>query len=252
MMEPKENYKIMLKVLGSSSKGNCYLLETDKHCLIIECGVRLNEVLREINFEISKIDGVIVSHEHKDHARFVKEYLMDRIDVYCSKGTATAIEITHFFNCTIMKSEQVYQIGEFRVMPFEVIHDATEPFGFLIYHKACGNILFITDTYYSEYCFENLNQIILECNHDKKLFDEKITPIQLQKRIQHSHISLDTCKEILKANDLTKVKNIVLIHLSVFNSDSEVFKKEIEKLTRKKVTIAKKDVVVDFSKDTKE
>lgn len=55
---------MQLVVLGSSSKGNCYLLQNENDCLIIEAGVRFKEVKEVLDFNISKIRGVLISHEH--------------------------------------------------------------------------------------------------------------------------------------------------------------------------------------------
>ena len=56
-----------LKILGSSSKGNCYLLDNGNDCLMIECGIPFKDVQKAVNFGISRIAGVIISHEHGDH-----------------------------------------------------------------------------------------------------------------------------------------------------------------------------------------
>ena len=61
-------------------------------------------------------------------------------------------------------------------------------------------------------------------------------------------MSLDTCKALLRANDLTAVNNIILIHLSDGNSNAELFKKEVAAETGKKVTIASKGIEIDFGK----
>lgn len=53
-----------LKVLGSGSSGNCYILENDTEALIIEAGVPFMEVKKALNFDIRKIQGVVISHEH--------------------------------------------------------------------------------------------------------------------------------------------------------------------------------------------
>lgn len=53
-----------LKCLGSSSSGNCYILENENEALIIEAGINLSEVKKALNFNISKIRGVLISHEH--------------------------------------------------------------------------------------------------------------------------------------------------------------------------------------------
>ena len=55
-----------------------------------------------------------------------------------------------------------------------------------------------------------------------------------------SHMSLENCKELLRANDLSKVKEIHLLHLSDENSVEDQFKKEIAALTGLPVYVAQK------------
>ena len=55
---------MILKVLGSSSRGNGYILETDKEALVLEGGVSLTQVKKAMDFNTSKIVGVCISHEH--------------------------------------------------------------------------------------------------------------------------------------------------------------------------------------------
>ena len=59
-----EKNHMNLKVLGSGSSGNCYLLENETECLVIEAGLPLMEVKKAIGFNIKKIVGVVASHEH--------------------------------------------------------------------------------------------------------------------------------------------------------------------------------------------
>ena len=56
--------KMLLKILGSSSSANGYILENNSECLILEAGVKLSRVKYILNFNISKVAGVCVSHEH--------------------------------------------------------------------------------------------------------------------------------------------------------------------------------------------
>lgn len=51
-----------LKVLGSSSKGNCYILECQGESLIIELGVKFNEILKGIDYKWNKVVGALCSH----------------------------------------------------------------------------------------------------------------------------------------------------------------------------------------------
>lgn len=76
-----------LKILNSGSAGNCYILDNGTDALVIEAGVRFNEVKQAIDFDISRIDGCLISHEHMDHSAHAIAFMDARIKVYGSKGT---------------------------------------------------------------------------------------------------------------------------------------------------------------------
>lgn len=240
-----------LTVLGSSSKGNCYILQNDTEALVIECGVSLKEVKKAVDFNISKIVGAIVSHEHGDHAGHIEEFLQSRIQVYASFGTLFKSRVSD--DCiNILEYGRNKVIGNFKVLPFEIKHDCAEPMGFLIQHPETGIILFATDTYYLPYKFEGLNNILIEANYRYDLLKSNIEsgriPAALRDRTLQSHMSLDTCREALLANDLTKVNNIVLIHLSDGNSNAEEFRRDIHQATGKTVHVADRGMKIKFNK----
>lgn len=232
-----------LKVLGSSSKGNCYLLiSSTGETLAVEAGVRFTDVMLAIGFEISKLAGCLITHEHGDHAQYAYQFMHSAVNVYCSSGTAKSLKRSVTHRLHQLQPGKLVNVGQFKILPFDVVHDAAEPFGYLIQHTESGNILFLTDSFYSEFTFKNLNNIILEVNYDLEILDKNIESGKLnpsiRKRIVTSHMSLQTAKELLSANDLSAVNNIVLIHLSDGNSHETNFKKEIELVTTKTVTVA--------------
>ncbi|HXS59018.1 MAG TPA: MBL fold metallo-hydrolase, partial [Hanamia sp.] len=78
---------MILKVLGSSSAGNCYLLENEKETLIIEAGLRFDEIKRGLKYNLRKVCGCLVSHEHGDHCKGAKDMLNAGITIFASEGT---------------------------------------------------------------------------------------------------------------------------------------------------------------------
>jgi len=240
-----------LKVIGTGSKGNCYILENDSEALIIEAGVNIKAIKQALNFNVNKVVGCIVSHEHMDHAKSINELCKTGIKTYASKGTFSSLNIDNHKSISI-ENKRLVNIGNFKVMPFDVQHDAAEPFGFIIKHNECGNVLFLTDTFYSAYTFKNLNNIIIEANFSKKIIDAKVkagaSPDFLRNRILKSHLSLENCVEALSKNDLSKVNNIVLIHLSDTNSNEVEFKATVENATGKTVTVANNGTSIKFNK----
>jgi phosphoribosyl 1,2-cyclic phosphodiesterase len=241
-----------LKVIGTGSKGNCYLLYNETETLIIECGVSIQEIKKGLDFNISNVVGCILTHNHMDHSKSIWDVMKLGIDVYASSGTLKARFVDTQSRAKSVVSKQTFQFGNFKIMAFDVKHDAAEPLGFLIEHPECGRVLFLTDTYYCSYLFPNLNNIIIEANYSKEIIDRKFGQESgkefLRNRILKSHFSLANCKDMLSANDLSKVNNIVLIHLSDSNSDEIQFQKEVAELTGKNVTVANNGMEINFNK----
>lgn len=242
---------MQLKIIGSGSSGNSYILENLNTALIIECGVPMKQIKQALDFNLNKVAGAIISHEHKDHCKSVSDVCNSGINVYCSPGTWKAMGV---FSHRIKPVHNLKQcsIGEFKILPFLVKHDAKEPFGFLIHHPDCGNVLFLTDSYYVTHKFQDLNNIIIEANYSSDIVNQRLSEggihAKLRERVIESHMSIDTCKELLKANDLSAVNNIVLIHLSDSNSNANEFKQQVQELTGKTVTVAEKGMSINFSK----
>lgn len=242
---------MQLKIIGSNSAGNAYILESATEAILIECGVKFDKIKQAIGFNLRKIKGCFISHEHLDHCITLNAIMAAGIDVYATMGTAKARCIENHFRFYELVERAPYNVGEFRVMPFEVKHDAAQPVGFLIEHKECGRVLFLTDSFYCGYTFKGLNNIIVEANYCEQIIDMKLKEGAnkfVRDRVIESHMSIQTCLQLLKANDLSAVNNIVLIHLSDNNSNAEDFKQQVQEQTGKNVVIADKGMCIDFNK----
>lgn len=223
-----------LEILGSSSKGNCYLIKTSKEVLILECGVNVKKILEGLNFNVSNVAGALISHEHKDHSLSANELMRKGINVYSSEGTLKSLNISGHRALKIKSLDQI-EIGGFTVLPFDVQHDASEPLGFLIHHEEFGKLLFATDTFYIKYKFDKVDYYMIECNFSSEILGGNIysglVHPQLKRRLMRSHFSVENLKNFFLKSDLSTSKQIYLIHLSDSNSDSNLFKNDIEKLT---------------------
>jgi phosphoribosyl 1,2-cyclic phosphodiesterase len=241
-----------LKVIGTGSSGNAYILSNGDEALLIEAGVNIKEIKQALDFDFSKVVGCLITHEHMDHCKSANEVMRLGVNVYSGAKTHQSINGDVVHRALPISSRQTIKIGNFKVMAFDVKHDAAEPLGFLIEHKDCGKVLFLTDTYYCKYTFPGLNNIIIEANYSREIIDKKFGPDSdkefLRNRILKSHFSLANCKDMLSANDLSQVNNILLIHLSDSNSDEKQFKKEIHELTNKNVIVASNGMDIPFLK----
>lgn len=232
---------IEIKAIASGSRGNCYRVTDGSTPLLLECGIPYREIQRGLNFQTINLAACLVTHEHMDHAKTTKDIVKAGIDVYASQGTIEALGISSHRLHKVRVREQ-FCLGSWTVLPFETQHDAAEPLGFLLANTAGDKLLYATDTYYVRYRFRGLTHIMVECNYAADILRANVeagtVPVELKNRLLRSHFSLGNVKEFLKSNDLSKVQEIWLIHLSDGNSDAERFKREIQELTGKPVYIA--------------
>ncbi len=239
-----------LTIIGSSSRGNGYVLQNDSEALIIEAGVKLMDAKKALEFNTAKVKGCIISHQHGDHAGHAKEYgdagipLLALPEVIRAKRlgrTARAIE-----------PGKGYRFGGFKVLPFPVMHDVP-CVGFLIQHDEAGRILFFTDTYAMQYDFTGVNHWLIEANYADDILNRNINsgglPKELKARLHTSHMSLKNAIRILRRSDLSVTKDILLIHLSDGNSDQKRFVKEVRLATGKRTQVANPWLRMDYDID---
>jgi phosphoribosyl 1,2-cyclic phosphodiesterase len=244
---------MVLKCLGSSSAGNCYILRSSlsDEVLIIEAGISMSEIKKALKFKISNIKGCIVSHEHQDHAKYIKEVLRCGIKVLALPDVFNHQGINNPF-CKEIEPMHGYKVGGFKILPLPVVHDVP-CVGYLIEHEEMGKLIFITDTMMLEYKLPKLNHIMLEANYADEILqyniDNGIVPVSMRDRLLHSHMELQTTKEILRANDLSSVNEVILLHLSGNNSDAGQFQREVQEASGKPVYIAKSGMEINLNKE---
>jgi phosphoribosyl 1,2-cyclic phosphodiesterase len=230
---------VLIKTIASGSSGNCYIIDDGVTTVVLECGISYDKIIPHIKRK--KISGVLVSHEHKDHSKIVDKLLFYGYPMYLSSGTIKSCQLSKN-RCHVIKSKQLFKIGSFDILPFDIQHDAEEPLGFLIKSNITGEkILFATDTYYLKYKFSGVNTYMIECNYDLDTLDHNIKkglmPKSLKNRILKSHFSLGNLIKFLKETDLSKTNKIYLIHISSRNLDMNKAKKQIQDMTFAEVIV---------------
>lgn len=227
-----------IAIHATGSTGNCYTVSNGKATVMLDCGLPYNRIQKLTGFILP--DAVFVTHEHQDHVKAAKDFMRRGVDIYTSAGTAEVENLEgHLLH--IMKNRQSVSIDGIVVSAFETQHDAVEPLGFLL-DDGEDRLLYATDTYYLHYRFPGLTKIMIEANYCNEILTENLRygklPKTLERRLRESHFSLENLKKFFLANDLSKVKEIWLIHLSKGNADPVMFKREIEALTGKPVYVA--------------
>jgi phosphoribosyl 1,2-cyclic phosphodiesterase len=238
---------LKIKVIGSGSSGNCYRIDDGQTALLLECGLPIKKIKAGCDFNLSEISGCLVTHEHKDHSFAANNLMKAGIDVYMTEGTAIAAK-AETYRLKLWKRGGIddvknpwymsESIGTFRIKPFMTHHDAAEPVGYFIESRATGErLLFVTDSYYIDYRFKGLTHIMVEANFcADSLADAENDPRRF--RLRRSHMSLENCIALLKANDLSEAREIWLIHLSQTNGEPEAFRRRVEEATGVPVHVA--------------
>jgi len=239
-----------LKVIGSSSKGNSYILEAETGNLLLDAGVPFKEIQKALDFDLSRVLGCLITHEHKDHSKAIKDVMKAGIEVYAPAscaGLGEAGRIHRFFK--IGYGEQ-FNVGDFTVLPIEAQHDVPCLAFLIVYMPTGEKLLYATDTYYLKNKFVGLHYILVECNYCTDILRANVAagliPESLKSRLFESHFSLGNVKGFLGANDLRTVRKIILIHLSDGNSDAVRMVREIQALTGKDVEVAEPGKVIEL------
>lgn len=225
----------IIPISSGSRRGNCYRVDNRSSSVLIECGIPWHNIQIAFGYHTSRIAACLVSHEHGDHCRRTTlQYLLKYgIPVIASTGTARAIGIK--------PSPLGVTAWDWEIQAFPVHHDALEPWGFLIRHGD-DKLLYLTDSPYTDYTFRGLTHVMIEANFAQQIVDTNIRagtmhPAALT-RLERTHMSIETCKKTLKANDLSRVQGIWLLHLSDTNADAEDFKRQIMAATGRPVYVA--------------
>lgn len=231
---------INIKIIGSGSGGNCYLANFNGTQILLECGLPFKTIQKALNFKLSSIEGCLVTHEHIDHSKAVKDLIKNSINVYATKGTFDALNVKSHRAILFSKDKEdtyCYMFfNRFCILPFQAIHDAQEPVSFYIKDiHTKESLLFVTDTAYMPYKIPNVNVLMVECNYVKNVIDSNVKNdslnINLRNRIVKNHMSLETLLKALKQVNLSNLKKIYVLHLSDTNSQEKVILEAIQRQT---------------------
>lgn len=201
-----------LTVVSSSSKGNSYVLKASNgYQLCIEAGIPLREIRKVAKLRFAKCVGVVVSHNHSDHCRYINDFAEKGIPSYSTTKVAEDVR-----GVIGMVPEYSYHLGDFTVTPIPVQHDVP-CFSFLIHHSEMGTLYFFTDCYNMNNVIKGVDYYMCECNYEdgvlKQAVKEGVTPASQADRVILSHLSEANAIKYLQDCDAEKsAKKIILIH----------------------------------------
>lgn len=218
---------------ASGSSGNCYMVESDNTVLLIDVGISGKQILaglEENGIDIEDVDGILLTHEHVDHVRSIRMIgrKASNADIYGSEGTFSCIaDKLPAQRIHPVEDEDSFMVGDIRVKPFALSHDAIEPLGYSFEYED-RHLTIVTDTgYVTEEIFEHIkcaDMLVLEANHEVNILRMGSYPYPLQQRIlgDEGHLSNETAGytlcHMLDEMDGNKTPKVVLAHLSSENN----------------------------------
>ena len=226
-------------VLGSGSTGNSVVICTEKTKILVDAGLSAKETLRRlalVGVDFNELDGILITHEHSDHASGLRVLLKTvSCAVYMSGATQDAYlrERANKMNnepqkrADVLKNRNVeiesskdFRIGDIDFEPFGVPHDAADNFGFVAKNSGVKIATVMDFGYFTTLIKEKLrdcNGIIIESNHCRDML--KTCPIyswELKQRIMSrtGHLSNEDLSDWLTNEFDGSARNIILAHLS--------------------------------------
>ncbi len=225
-----------VKVIGSSSSGNCTALDFGNSVVLLDAGLHIRRVRESLGFRLaSMVECCLVSHGHGDHIQHVESLIRAGIDCYMLQETAEARKVSGH-RVHVIEPMEPFKAGSRTVLAFELVHDVPNA-GFLV-GDGDGNLAaYLTDTMYVPVRFGGVTHLLTECNWSEETLSPELDPAA-KRRLMKSHMSLDVVKGMIRANNWPKLREIHLLHVSRRNGDPEYFKSEIQRLTGKPVYVA--------------
>ena len=209
-----------LTVVGSSSRGNGYILEGEKETLILECGLPIKKVENYCDYNIKNWAGVLLSHVHTDHSRCVKDYISHGLKVYSCNEVHSK-----YANVKALRAKSRYRIGaEFIVQPIALKHNA-ENFGYIIDFDGI-RVVFATDCMDFPYKIPHVNVWMIEMNNSEDVVAENFLNGDDLRSQYQNHLSVEKAIMAVKRNYSTDLQKVIGIHLSDTNSDKDLFSKK--------------------------
>ncbi|MEP6902020.1 MAG: MBL fold metallo-hydrolase [Actinomycetota bacterium] len=228
-------------VLGSGSTGNAVLIASEKTRVLVDAGMSAKQLLERVaavGEDSVRLDGILITHEHSDHAGGLRVLLKSvNCPVFISEATEDAYYGTRkgiqngeseavkrrdvLKNRTVkIESSKDFRIGDIDFEPFSVPHDAADNFGFVAKKEGVRIATLMDFGHITTLIKEKLRGcdcIVVESNHSRDML--KTCPIyswDLKQRIlsRLGHLSNEDLSEWLTNDFDGAARDIVLAHLS--------------------------------------
>lgn len=223
---------IQFCILASGSSGNAAIVASGRTRLLIDGGLSAFELTRRLSrfdLKITDLDGIVVTHEHGDHVAGLSA-LAGRWGrtIYLTSGTRRALRLVPNGSRMVeIEAGRPFSIGEVRVTPFPLSHDAAEPVGFT-FEDGIGKVGYATDlgcvTPAVRDGLAGCRILVIEFNHDHEMLTRGPYPAHLKRRIlsERGHLANDDSASLLRSSMHDGLEWVFLAHLSRTNNHPDL------------------------------
>ena len=212
-------------VLASGSSGNALLVRSGGCAILVDAGLSARKLCAKIEacgIDPGSLAGILLTHEHGDHARGLKVLLSKhRVPVYATPLTADHLRRAGVeAEWNLFGNEAAFELAAFEVVSFPVPHDAADPVGFVV--RAEGRSFgVLTDLGHATRrvieSVRGVSGMLVETNHDEDMLrNDTRRPPSVKHRIlsRHGHLSNAAAAALVAEVATIALSHVVLGHLS--------------------------------------
>jgi len=223
---------------GSGSSGNSAYLGDDHDGILIDAGIDgkvINDTLAAHGIPMGRIRGIILTHDHGDHVRYLYSILRANrtIPLYCTRRTMEGMLRRHSMSRRVrdyhrpIYKEIPFAVGPMQVTAFEVSHDGTDNAGFSIVVRGHTFVVATDLGTVGEralHYISGANHLMVESNYDRMMLVNGTRPEYLKARIlgEHGHLDNNDTAALLRGVYGPQLRDIFLCHLSEDNNTPEL------------------------------
>ncbi len=216
-------------MLASGSRGNATYIADGRTAILVDAGLSGKEIQRRMavrGLDPSRLDAILVSHEHTDHIQGVGVLSRRlKLPVHISEGTYQASQrgLGRLTAVSPFVCGEGFTVGSLSIHPFSISHDAEDPAGFTVSSNGAkvglatdlGIVTGVVRTHLAD-----CDILILEANHDDRMLLDGPYPWPLKQRIRgrSGHLSNDDAALLLESLRHERLAHVVLAHLSEENN----------------------------------
>lgn len=213
--------------LGSGSSGNGTLVSSDSVAILLDCGFSVKETSRRLarlSLALDQLSAIVVTHEHSDHVKGVPALARKLgIPVYMTRGTYLCRDYGHIPNLQLIEDYALFNVGDIKVQPVPVPHDAREPAQYIFRHEQL-KLGILTDlgsvTAHIAEAYQDCHGLLVEANHDPIMLAQGPYPPTLKERVAGpwGHLSNQQTVGLLEQLNTSALQHLVIGHISQQNN----------------------------------